>query len=81
MGDARECNERVTFSHPLFDPFPSLSKFCNPGKVKRWRLGIGVGVSGYGLGFEQERNQGMTAEVMSPEKSAFRRFRGNVLLR
>ena len=46
LGDVRKCNERVTFSHPLFGPFPSLSKFCNPGIVKRRRQGIGVGVGG-----------------------------------
>ena len=75
VGDTRECNERVTFLHPLFGPFPSLSKFCNAVKVNRRRKGIGVGVSG------QERNQGMTAEVISLEKSAFHRFRGNVFHR
>ena len=81
MGDARECNERVTFSHPLFGPFLSLSKFGNPGKVKRRRQGIGVGVSGEGLGYEQEWNQGMTTAVASLEKSAFHRFSGNVFVR
>ena len=81
MGDARECNGRVTFSHPLFGPFPSHSKFCNPGKVNRRRQGIGVGVSGKGFGYEQERNQGMTTAVASLEKSAFHPFGGNVFVR
>ena len=37
--DARECNERVTFSHPLFGPFPSLSVWSRgPGQWVWWKI-------------------------------------------